>query len=172
MNYYGIAGTELELLTNYLQNRKQYVIFNNHESELTEITTGVPQGSILGPLLFSIIINDLKKSSKKFRFCMYADDTTIYFNLEDFDSNNFEIEINAKLQKVSLWLKKNKLSLNLDKTKLMIFHRQQKRVKELNIIINDTNIERVKYLIFSELLYQKTCLGLIICCLLKRKYPK
>ena len=73
---------------------------------------------------------------------MSTDDTTIYFNLEDFDSNNFEIEINAELQKVSLWLKKNKLSLNLDKTKLMIFHRQQKRVKELNITINDTNIER------------------------------
>ena len=142
MNYYGIAGTELQLLTNYLQNRKQYVIFNNHESELTDITTGVPQGSILGPLLFSIIINDLKKFSKKLRFFMYADDTTIYFNLEDFDSNNFEIEINAELQKVSLWLKRNKLSLNLDKTKLMIF--QQKRVKELNIIINDTNIERVQ----------------------------
>ena len=98
---------------------------------------------------------------------MYADDTTIYFNLEDFDSNNFEMEINAELQKVSLWLKKNKLSLNLDKTKLMIFHRQQKRVKELNIIIRVYNL-----LIFSELLYQKTCLGLIMCCLLKRKYPK
>ena len=63
----------------------QYVIFNNHESDLTEIASGVPQGSILGPLLFSTIINDLKKSSKKLRFLMYADDTTIYFNLEDFD---------------------------------------------------------------------------------------
>ena len=144
LNYYRIAGTELQLLTNYLKNRKQYVIFNNHESDLTEITTGVPQGSILGPLLFSIIINDLKKSSKKITFLMYADDTTIYFNLEDFDSNNFEFEINAELQKVSMWLKKNKLSLNLDKTKLMIFHRQQKRVKELNITINGTNIKRVQ----------------------------
>ena len=75
---------------------------------------------------------------------MYADDTTIYFNLENFDLNNFEFEINAELQKVSMWLKKNKLSLNLDKTKLMIFHRQQKRVKELNITINGTNIERVQ----------------------------
>ena len=148
MNYYGIAGTELQLLINYLQNRKQYVIFNSHESDLTEITTGVPQGSILSPLLFSTIINDLKQFSKQFRVFMYADDTTIYFNLEDFDSNNFEIEINAKLQKVSLWLKKNKLSLNLDKTKLMIFLRQQKRVKELNIMINDTNIERVLYFNF------------------------
>ena len=144
MNYYGIAGTELQLLTNYLKNRKQYVILNNHEPDLTEITTGVPQGSILGPLLFSIIINDLKKSSKKLRFLMYADGTTIYFNLEDFDSNNFEFEINAELQKVRMWLKKNKLSLNLDKTKLMIFHRQQKSVKELNITINGTNIKRVQ----------------------------
>ena len=64
--------------------------------------------------------------------------------MEDFDSNNFEIEINAELQKVSLRLKKNKLSLNFDKTKLMTFHRQQKWVKELNILINDTNIERVQ----------------------------
>ena len=100
MNYYGIAGTELQLLTNYLKNKKQYVIINNLESDLTEITTGVPQGFIFGPLLFSIIINDLKKSSKK--FLMYADDTTFYFNLEDFDSNNFEFELNAELQKVSM----------------------------------------------------------------------
>ena len=78
----------------------------------------------MGPLLFSIIINDLKKSSEKLRSLMYADDTTIYFNLEDFETNNFEIEINAELQKVSMWLKKNNLFLNLDKTKLMIFHRQ------------------------------------------------
>ena len=172
LNYYGIAGTELQLLTNYLKNRKQYVIFKNHESDLTDITTGVPQGSILGPLFFSIIINDLKKSSKK-KILIYADDTTIYFNLEDFDSNNFEFEINAELQKVSMWLKKNKLSLNLDKTKLMIFHRQQKRVKELNITINGTNIKRVQSFNFlGNTLSESTCLGLIICCLLKRKYLK
>ena len=100
--HYGIAGTELHLLPNYLQNKKQYVNFNNHESDLTETTTGVPQGSILGPLLFIVIINDLKKCSEKLRCLMYADDTTvtIYCNLEDVDSNNFEI--NAKLQKVSM----------------------------------------------------------------------
>ena len=64
---------------------------------------------------------------------MYADGRTIYFNLEDLHSNNFEFEINAELKKGSMWLKKNKLSLNLDTTKLMIFHRQQKGVKKLNI---------------------------------------
>ena len=75
---------------------------------------------------------------------MYADDTTIYYNLEDsFDSNNLEIEINAELHKVSIsmWLKKNKLSLNLDKTNLMIFHRQQNSVTKINIIISSKNIE-------------------------------
>ena len=162
LNYYGIAGTELQLLTSYLQNRKQYVIFNNHESDLTEITTGVPQGYILDPLLFSIIINDFKKSSEKLRFFMYADDTTIYFNLEDFDSNNYEFEVNTELPKVSTWLKK-KLSLNLVKTKLMIFHRQQKKVKELNITINGTNIERVQSFNFLGITYQKSYLGVIIC---------
>ena len=80
---------------------------------------------------------------------VYADDTTIYFNLEDsFDSNNLEIEINAELHKVSMWLKKIKLSLNLDKTKLMIFHKQQKRVKKINIIISSTKIECVQYFNF------------------------
>ena len=64
--------------------------------------------------------------------------------MEDFDSNDYVYEINAELQKVSMWFKKNKLSLNLDTTKLMIFHRQQKRVKELNITINGTIIERVQ----------------------------
>ena len=62
---------------------------------------------------------------------MYADDTTIYFNLEDFNSNNFKFKNNAELEKVNMWLKKNKLSLNLDKTKLMIFQRQQKKGKRV-----------------------------------------
>ena len=91
-----LHGTELQLLTNYLQNRKQYVIFNNHESDLTEITTGVPQGSILGPLLFSIIINDLKKSSEKLRFLMYADDTTLIWKILIQITMNMKLMWNCK----------------------------------------------------------------------------
>ena len=86
---------------------------------------------------------------------MYADGTTLYFNLEDFDSNNLEKEMNAELHKVSMWVKKNKLSLNLDKTKLMIFHRQQKRVKKINIIISGTNIECVQYFNFIGIILSK-----------------
>ena len=67
---------------------------------------------------------------------MYADDTTIYINLEDFDPNNASNEINNELEKITKWLQINKLSLNTQKTKLMIFHRKPKHIKELNIVIN------------------------------------
>ena len=82
-----------------------------------EIKTGIPQS------FFSILINDLVNSSKMLSFLMYmyADDTTIYFNLEDFPIHNRHIEINKELDKVNTWLKVNKLSLNVDKTKCMIF---------------------------------------------------
>ena len=77
LNSYGIAGNEFKLLASYLKNRKQYVTFNNHETNVTDVTNGVPQESIIGLLLFS---NDLKNVSDKLTFIMYADDTTIYFN--------------------------------------------------------------------------------------------
>ena len=75
---------------------------------------------------------------------MYADDTTIYFNLEDFDPDNVSNEINNEHGKLTKWLQINKLSLNTQKTKLMVFHRKQKHIKELNIVINGTQINRVE----------------------------
>ena len=127
LKYYGFSGTELKLLTSYLINRKQYMKYKSHQSYTVDTTTGVPQGSILGPLLFSIYINNLIISSTKTKFLMYVDDTTIYFNMEDFDPKCVETEINNKLER-DLWLKLNKLSLNIKKTNLMIFHRKQKKI--------------------------------------------
>ena len=108
LRYYGFSGTELKLLRCYLKNREQYVKYNNYQSELIDISTGVPQGSILGPLLFSICINDLITVSDKLNFIMYADHTTIYFNLEDFDPTCIEADITNELEKVNIWLKLNK----------------------------------------------------------------
>ena len=105
LQYYGIHGISLSLIKSYLTNRFQYVQFENSESDLLEINIGIPQGSILGPLLFSIMINDLVNSINKFRFLMYADDTTIYFNLDDFPTENRELLINDELEKVNKWLK-------------------------------------------------------------------
>ena len=102
--YYGVHRTSLALIKSYLTNRYQYVQFENSDSELLEIVTGIPQGSILGPLLFSIFINDLVNSSNKFKFLMYADDTTIYFNLDEFPRKKREIAVNNELEKVNTWL--------------------------------------------------------------------
>ena len=99
------------------------------------VISHVPQGSILGPLFFSVYIDDLITVSKKLNFLMYADDTTIYFNLEDFDLLTRETDINRELEKVNIWLKLNKLSLNTQKTKLMLFHRKQKHLLCLQISI-------------------------------------
>ena len=111
------------------------------QSEHIEIYTGVPLRSILGPLFFSIYINDLITVSDRLNFLMYADDTTIYFNLEDCDNLTKETDINRELEKVNIWLKLNKLSLNTQKTKLMLFHRKQKHLDKINVVINGIEIE-------------------------------
>ena len=114
-------------MSSYLKNQKQYVVFDNTQSEYSEVYTGVPQGSILGPLFFSIYINDLITASDKLNCLMYANDTTIYFNLEDFDFENTEKHINAELEKVNTWLKLNKLSLNVQKTNSWCFIKNRKK---------------------------------------------
>ena len=98
LKYYGVTGTALNLMSSYLKNRKQYLVYDNKRSEYSEVYTGVPQGPILGPLFFSICINDLITASDKLKFMMYADDTTTYFNLEDFGQQHTEIEINTELE--------------------------------------------------------------------------
>ena len=121
LQYYGIRDIALNLLKSYISNRKQYVKYNVNKSGFKEIKTWVPHGSILGPLLFSIYINDLATINNNFKFIMYADDTTIYFNNEDFPKINLANHITTELDKIYIWLKHNKLSLNVEKTKCIRF---------------------------------------------------
>ena len=142
LQHYGIDGNSLNLIKSYLTNRFQYVQFENSDSSLLEVKSGISQGSILGPLFFSILINDLVNCSTKFQFLMYADDTTIYFNLNDFPLINREIEINSELEKVNTWLKLNKLAINVDKSKCMFFQKRRS-ITPLKFLMNNRAIDVV-----------------------------
>ena len=113
LEFYGVSDGPGKLLESYLSNRKQYVVFDDINSHVLDIKTGVPQGSILGPLLFLIYINDIVKSSNLFKFILFADDTTIIapININNKETANI---INMELDKIITWLK---LSLNISKTK-------------------------------------------------------
>ncbi len=129
--HYGVNGISNRLIESYLTNRKQYVEIDGSNSEMLALSTGVPQGSILGPLLFIIYINDIAKASELFDFIIYADDTTLSTTLEIVIRNtpnlNADNILNTELTNVNDWLKQNKLSLNLKKCKYMIFHTHRKR---------------------------------------------
>lgn len=111
LQYYGIQRHSLNLLTNYLQNRQQCSNYNNTLSNLLTITHGIPQGSILGPLLFIIYINDISSVSKLFSFILFADDTSLL--AQDYNQDDLLLKINIDLIKIDDWLKANKLSLNI-----------------------------------------------------------
>ena len=155
LKYYGIQGIALTWFENYLTGMTQYVQFNGINSNLVDITTGVPQGSVLGPLLFLIYINDLPNASKIFHAILFADDTSLTATICSFSpfqpksKLDFQIlsrRINIELEMINEWLQINKLSLNVDKTKYMIFHNRQRNMdiyKQLNIKINDLEIKRV-----------------------------
>ena len=140
LEYYGITGKENELLRSYLTGRSQYVEVNGHKSSHLQISTGIPQGSVLGPLLFLIYINDLPNASNIFDMLMYADDTTLFCNMTDTITVDV---INEELSKICDWLGANKLSLNIVKTKYMLYHSINKRVIYPKLKINNNNIDRI-----------------------------
>ncbi len=139
MKNYGIDEIAHRLFESYLKDRKQYVDFDGTSSEIKPIITGVPQYSILGPLLFIIYISDISFASNLFKFLIYADDTTLEttFEIAIIKSQNASAEnkINIELDLINDWLKCNKLSLNIGKSKYMICHNPQKNVDHLNIIM-------------------------------------
>ena len=149
LDYYGIKGIELNWFKSYLAERKQYVEINNTKSDYQTITTGVPQGSVLGPLLFLIYMNDIEEASSALNSILFADDSTFMSSMNAVFPNhkldhNFEENINKELSKIYDWLAVNKLSLNARKTKFMIFHTQGTRLNFIpKIHINGTIIERV-----------------------------
>ena len=146
LTYHGLQQSALRLLTSYLQERCPYMQLDNVKSSKHSTTCGIPQGSVLGRLLFNILINDITQASTKFDFIMYAGDTTLTSTLETFvginDVASLERELNQEITKVYPWLLSNKLTLNAAKSKFMIFFKVPKVIPRLNLKIAGNPIEQ------------------------------
>ena len=112
LHKYGIRGHILQWFESYLKNRKQIVRIKNFKSQIKAITCGVPQGSILGPLLFILYKNDLANVSNVLFPILFADDTSVY--LEADKESNLIKTLNEELAKLNIWLNANKLKINID----------------------------------------------------------
>ena len=105
LSHYGIRGQALEWFKSYLTNRKQFVSINGSNSDYNDITCGVPQGSLLGPLLFILYINDFQNSSNVLSFILFADDTSFFFSHKNPDTllNTVNSELKCMNSGFSSW---------------------------------------------------------------------
>ena len=140
LQHYGIRGLANKRLCSYLDKRKQYVCINGINSECSYVKCGVPQGSILGPALFILYIDDMSNVSKSMKAIVFADDTNLFCAGKD--PTDVCDKGSRELIKLSKWFQVNKLSLNVSKTNLMIFG--NKKYDDIHrVIIADMDIARV-----------------------------
>ena len=135
LEIYGVRGVALDWFKSYLSNRLQCVEFFSIPFPFLPVTCGVPQGSILGPLLFPIYVNDLPVVSSFLDTYLFTDDTHCLYTCDDGEKS----ELNNELNKLFAWIKKNELSLNISKTQVLQIHGE-----------NDLTIELYGELLFKQ----------------------
>ena len=141
LSHYGIRGLCLEWFRSYLSEREQCVYYNGSQSSMKVANCGVPQGSILGPLLFILYMNDIGAVSLLLNPILFADDTNLFYSHKRIDTLN-QI-VNVELEKIAIWFRINKLSLNLVKTNFMLFGRKKIHNHNLQISIDGSAVEKV-----------------------------
>jgi len=145
LEHYGIRGQANRWLSSYLTGRRQYVSIQGHISNHEIIQHGVPQGSVLGPLLFLVYINDLHTCIKHSTTRHFADDTNLLFSTDSKKPRNRNIvrNLNKDLKSLNHWLLANKISLNSTKTELVIFRNKSTKLPDLDIQLNGTRLRAV-----------------------------
>ena len=158
LQWYGLQNTTLNWFKSYIFNRTKYVEHDGVASAKKHLEAGVPQDSLLCPLLYGINMNDIQTVSERLNFVLYADDTTLTRTLCTFTQevdhalNRMSYSIILELTKLSHWLAVDKFSLNVDVTKYVIFHNHQNYTHEiLRLVINNTAIETVTEFNFGGL---------------------
>ena len=145
--HYGVRGTAFNWFKSYLKDRPQFDDLNGAHFSVKTLLCGIPQGSNLGPLLFLIYINDIANCSKILKIRLFADDTNIF--LEGKDGLSLTQQMNSELINITNWLKANKLSLNIKKSKYMIIASGKKQTLTSSIILDGNLLEETnsfKYL--------------------------
>ena len=137
----GFRDDSLEWIFSYLNGRHQKVTTNLGESSWSEVLNGVPQGSVLGPLLFTVLVSDLRDAIKRGRYHMYADDTQLYYSCKPENANATIKDINSDLERISKYSKNNCLKLNAEKSKFIIIGSRQNLKKLKNIQLDPIKID-------------------------------
>lgn len=157
LSFYGIKDVELLWFRNYLFNRTQTVEVNSVLSEPLISKCGVPQGSILGPLLFLIYVNDLSNVSKLVNFRLFADDTKIFYAHASI--KRIQSTINEELPKLCKWFHANKLSMNLEKTNYVIFRGRCSISHEnfnVHVVLNGCIVKNKSYVKYLGIIFHET----------------
>lgn len=154
LQWYGVNGVVIKWFKSYLERRSQRVKFNGFLSDSINVDLGVPQGSVLGPLLFLLYVNNIiEVMNDDCEIRLFADDALIYAT--EYSSTEINDKLNRQMEKVDEWIKMNKLCVNVEKTMVMLVRGVRKKVNEENLKIKLRSME-------LEVVTENKYLGIII----------
>ena len=155
LHFYGFRGFIHDWFKSYLSGRKQRVTLGDVSSGYVDVVHGVPQGSVLGPLMFLLFINDLPSVSNKFKYTLFADDSTLSYSFDPrTDIQTAHVIVNNELSKINNWLLVNKIKINIEKTNCVLFN-CRRNVELPDVVIGGGVVNRVDTIRFLGVVFDE-----------------